>query len=621
MPAVLEALVGLFGSPIALAGLMAGTLAGLLAGLTPGVNGRAGLMLVTPIAIGFGPSGGAVFLIAFHSVVHTSGAIPAILLGTPTSSSEAATAIDGHALTRRGEAARAIGATLSASAFGGIVGALFLFLAAPLALALVSHIGAPEVAALSALGLMSIAALSGGWLAGGLMAVALGVLIACVGLDPFSGTPRLTFGQLGLWDGVNAAALVTGLFVVPELCVREAAVAPSTAPVAKLGGVIRGCLEVVEHRWLLLRSSIIGVVVGFVPGLGASAAVWIAYGHARQTHTSPVPYGEGAIAGVIAPEAANNSKEGGSLAPTLFLGIPGSSGMGILLAAFATLGIEVGPRMLAKAPEFVFLLGWSNIASNLLAVPICLALAPAMARFASLRRDQVVPVALAAALAATALTQPGMSALIQLVAFSALGLLLKGANVARAPLLLGFVLTPGLELSLVRSSMVYGWNALSRPGVLIILGLAAIIILAAAWTRRRPGRPTERETGARLTPAAIVLTAGASALAVGLATTLPSTAAGMLYVAGGLGLVSAALAAARVWPHWKAAPRAETPDGPTLALFAAALGVAGLISLPLAAGALVCSALVLKARVGYLKAALAAVLTAGVVLGLEMLQP
>ncbi|WP_310541195.1 tripartite tricarboxylate transporter permease [Phenylobacterium sp.] len=621
MSDVLGALTGLLGSPFVLGGLVAGTFAGLLAGLTPGVNGRAGMMLVTPIAIGFGPSAGAVFLIAFHSVVHTSGAIPAILLGTPTSSTEAATAIDGYAMTRRGEGARAIGATLSASAFGGLVGAVFLFLAAPLALALIPHIAAPEVTALSALGLLSIAALSGGWLAGGLMAAALGVLIACVGIDPFSGAPRFTFGHLGLWDGVNAAALVTGLFVVPELCAREPEAHAPAPPAAKLSGVLRGCLEVVEHSWLLLRSSIIGVVVGFIPGLGASAAVWMAYGHARQTHPSAIPYGEGAIAGVIAPEAANNSKEGGSLVPTLFLGIPGSSGMGILLAAFATLGVEVGPRMLTKTPEFVFLLGWTNIASNLLAVPLCLALAPAMARFATVRRDQVVPVALAAALAATSLTQPGLSALVQLVAFSGLGLLLKGANIARAPLLLGFVLAPGLELGLVRSSMVYGWDALTRPGVLVILGLATAIFLMAGWTRLRAARPAERETGTRLTPAAIALTGAASVSALGVATTLAPMAGGVIQVAGGIGLFSAALAALRVWPHWTTAPRAEAPDGPTLALFAVALIIAWLVSLPLAAGALVCAALVLRAGVGYLTAAITAALSAAAILGLEMLQP
>nr|QQZ52157.1 tripartite tricarboxylate transporter permease [Phenylobacterium glaciei] len=132
--------------------------------------------------------------------------------------------------------------------------------------------------------------------------------------------------------------------------------------------------------------------------------------------------------------------------------------MGILLAAFITLGVEVGPRMLTRSPEFVFLMGWANIGSNLLALPLCFVFAPLMARFASLQRRAVVPVALAAALAATALTDAGALTVIQLAVFSGLGLLLKSANLPRAPLVLGYVLGPGLESGLIRSAEVYGWG-------------------------------------------------------------------------------------------------------------------------------------------------------------------
>ncbi|WP_421932513.1 tripartite tricarboxylate transporter permease [Phenylobacterium sp.] len=616
----LEALAGLAGSPAGLGGLLAGTLAGLLAGLTPGVSGRAGLLLVTPIALSLGPSAGAVFLIAFHSVVHTSGSIPAILLGAPTSAAEAATAIDGYAMARRGEAARAIGATLSASAFGGLVGALVLFLAVPAAMALIVHFGTPEIAALSALGLISIAALSGGWLSAGLMVAVLGVLIAAVGIDPFSGAPRLTFGLLDLWDGVSPAALVTGLFVAPELAARETASAAGRPQQTHLGAVLAGCAESFTHFWLMLRSSLIGVAVGLVPGLGASAAVWIAYGHARQTHASEIPYGEGAIAGVIAPEAANNSKEGGSLIPTLFLGIPASSGMGILLAAFATLGVEVGPKMLTKTPEFVFLLGWSNILSNLLAAPLCLLLAPAMARFATIRRAQVVPLALAAAMAATVLTGHGISTLAQLALFSGLGLLLKGANLPRAPLLLGFVLGPGLESGLVRSGMVYGWQALTRPGVLIILALAAAIIFASSRARREPAAHG-REAGTTLLTPAMCLVGGLCVLALATAVTLPPTASAILYVAAGIGLAATAVTALRYWPHRAAATAPAASDRLILTLFLGALAVTAAINLPVGVAALVFAALVTRGGVGYVSAGLIALAAAGAALGLETLTP
>jgi TctA family transporter len=612
-----EAFSDLAGSPLTLAGLLLGTLAGLLAGLTPGVSGRAGLVLVIPVAVALGPSAGAVFLIAFHSVVHTSGSIPAILLGAPTSSAEAATAIDGHAMARKGQGARATGATLAASAIGGLVGALFLFLAVPAALSLIAHIGTPEIAALSALGLLSISALAGGRLAAGLMTAALGLLIGAVGVDPFTGSERFTFGSLDLWDGVNAAALVTGLFVVPELLERTRETPPARAADAGIGGVIAGCMEVWRHRWLALRSSVIGVLVGLVPGMGVSAAVWIAYGHARQSHPSDVPYGEGAVAGVIAPEAANNSKEGGALVPTLFLGIPASTGMGILLAGFATLGIELGPRLLTSRPEFIFLMGWSNVLSNLIAVPICLVLAPAMARFSTLRRELVIPVALAAALTATVLTAPGPAVLIQLALFTALGLLLKAADLPRAPLLLGFVLGPGLESGLVRSAMVYGWPALQRPGVLILIGLAALILILSL--RRPPPDQVEREkgVGVMLPPVAgLIGLLSLGAVLVGLRLSL--SAAMILYLGAAIALIAGGVTVMRLMRRKGMAEPVEAPDWTGLLLFGGALAMSA-ISLPAAAAIFVTLGLAVRAGLGYARAGAVGLAVALAVTGLETL--
>jgi putative tricarboxylic transport membrane protein len=433
-------------SPGALAlALLLGAFGGLVAGLTPGVSGRAGLLLVTPVAIGMGPVAGAAFLIAFHSVVHTSGSVPAILLGAPTSAAEAATVIDGYAMTRKGEGGRAIGAALAASVVGGIIGALLLLALAPVALSAARYLGSPEIAAISILGLLSISALAGGSMAAGLLTASLGLVVAAIGLDPITGAARFTGGLAQLSDGISAAALVTGLFVVPELVARHTAstATPPAAADSDFRAVITGFRETLTHRWLLLRTSVISAVVGMAPGLGAAVAVWIAYGHARQTEPSVVPYGEGAIAGVIAPEAANNAKEGGSLAPTLFFGVPGSSGMGILLAAFMVMGVEVGPRMLTNTPEFVYLLGLTIIAANLIAAPMCLMLLRAMARFATIRPEVVAPVALTAGVTASLLTEPGVATLAMVAIFSLLGLLLKAGGLPRAPLLLGFVLAPG----------------------------------------------------------------------------------------------------------------------------------------------------------------------------------
>lgn len=598
------------GAPSTLGGLLLGTLGGLLAGLAPGVSGRIGLLVVMPVALWLGPVAGAVFLVAFHSVVHTSGSIPAILLGAPTSAAEAATVIDGYALARRGEGARAIGATLAASGTGGVIGALLLLALAPLALGAARVIGAPEIALLSLLGLLSISALSGGRMAGGLMLAALGVVAATVGVDPFSAHERFTFGRLELADGLNAAAVVTGLFVAPELT----SAARADGPAAQLRGgdlkaVLAGFVEALRLRWLLLRASLIGAVVGMAPGLGASVAVWLAYGHARQTHPSEVPYGEGALAGVVAPEAANNSKEGGALVPTLLLGVPSSSGMGILLAIFTVLGVQVGPLLLQRDPGFIYLMGLTNIGSNLLAVPVCLLLAPLMARLCLVRREQLAPVALALAAVATLLTGPGVSTLLTIAAFSLFGILLKAAGLPRAPLLLGFVLTPGLENAGIRAAMIHGWGALQRPGVIVILLLAAGVLAYVLAARRRAPAAAAEPAGGRTPALAAALLSGAVLLAaLLLALSLPEPAAGLPIVAAvvGLGAATVSLSAALRAPR----PEARTTgvDLRLLGLFLAALALAA-ASPPLAAAALVLAALGWLGRTGWLQAAAAALPT------------
>lgn len=581
--------------------LVAGTIGGLLAGLTPGINGRVGLMLATPIALGLGMIPGAVFLVAFHSVVHTSGSVPAILLGMPTSVTEAATVIDGYAMTRKGEGARAIGITVGSSMVGGVIGALVLLGLAPVALAAARYFGAPEMAALSLLGLLSIAALSGGSMAGGLMSAALGVLIAAVGLDMFSGVPRFTFGSLELLDGVNAAAVVTGMFIVPEMVLRPGAGAAPTHTATQLDAVWAGVLQTLNHRWLLLRASLLGALVGMVPGLGASVAVWLAYGHARQTEPSDTPYGEGAAAGIIAPEAANNSKEGGALAPALFFGVPSSSGMGILLAAFIVLGVEVGPRMLARDPGFVYLMGLTNIASNILAVPVCILLAPVMARFAFIRAEIVGPAALAAGVAAAALTAPGPETLGMIALFSLLGLVLKGADIPRAPLLLGFVLAPNLESGVVRSVMVHGWSALSRPGVLTILVIAVAIALPMILRRRaKETEVAKPETRTPFRPFAIALLAMILLTAIlGLAGA-PLTARLLPTSAAAIGLGAAGLTAWRLWAIRRIEPSpAPAFDLRLLGLLVTMLGLSIWAGLPIAVALFIFATLRLGAKVSY----------------------
>lgn len=601
-------LAGNTASPsLAMLALVAGTACGLAAGLMPGVSGRAGLVLVTPIAVGLGPIAGAMFLVAFHSVVHTSGSVPAILLGAPTSAAEAATVIDGYAMTRKGEAARAVGASLAASAIGGVIGAVILLTLAPAALGIARYIGGPELAGLAALGLLSISALSGGGLAGGLMTACMGMIVASIGVTSYSGTERFTLGLPELSDGINVATIVTGLFVVPELVAAHWERMPAESQRLGRHPVLRGFVETLGHRWLLLRTSLLSAIIGMMPGMGAGVAVWIAYGHARQTEPSPVPYGEGAIAGVIAPEAANNAKEGGALAPTLFFGIPSSSGMGILMAAFILIGVEVGPRLLTADPQFIYLMGATNIVANILAVPLCLLVLPAMIRLAAIRGEAVAPVALAAGIVATWLTEPLGITLVMIAIFSLVGLLLKSAGLPRAPLLLGFVLAPSIESGVVRSSMIHGLDSFTRPGLLLIIAVALAVVLPPMFRRkaaadRAPPKPPSAMLAVAVFLAAATMMLGmfGTADAPPLARLLPGMAASLGLVA----TIAAAwpLVARRPW-HW---PVDDRPDAVLLAMLGLFLTALAFVMTPIAAALFVFAALLLRARVGWFRAAITA---------------
>ncbi len=574
----------------------------------PGLSGRVGLILFMPLALTLDPLVGAVFLIAMHSVVHTSGSIPAILFGVPTSASESATVVDGFPMMRQGRGGEAVGATIAASAVGGVLGAVALIAFVPLARPIIEIFGSAEVAVMGVIGIASIAALAGKSLARGLAVAALGVLASTVGVDHMTATQRFTFHRLELWDGLTLAAAVTGLFVVPEMLLGRGGPPLSAGGVqVRLRHVLAGCRETFRHGWLLVRASAIGIFVGFVPGVGASVAVWLAYGHAVQTVRSKVPFGEGAVAGVIAAEAANNSKEGGSLAPTLLFGVPGTSGMGILLGAFLMMGIQVGPRMATVQSGFVDTMAFTILLANLLAVPLCLALTPSMTRFAAVRREVVLPFALVAAVLATLATQPSVSTLCEIALFGCLGLGLTAAGWPRAPFVLGFVMGPLLESALSRAVAVYGWSLFERPGVLALLAIAVIVVWYAQHRLRRADRKLPAGTGPALPLTLPLLLLFAVALVTAIA--FPWQAALLPLVASAVGLL--ALAGVLLGSLRRVPVRRGEPPRMAWNLAAALVGfflLTPLLGVPLAAACYAAVMMRLQARLSWLKVALAAVL-------------
>ena len=480
---ILSALQSLFSLHL-LPAVLLGVSLGFVAGIVPGIGGRIGLLLALPLALLFDPVGGAVFLIALHAVVHTSGSITPIAYGLPTSASEAATALDGFQLQRQGKGAEALGASLSASSVGGVLGALVFMAAAPVVRPIVTSLGAPEFLVLSLLGLALVSSLSDRQPSAGLAVAALGVLASTVGIDALTAQARFTFGRLELWDGLDTIAVVGGLFVIPEMLALAGGKDDKRLPatVAELPRMLSGMAEAFRHKMIMLRSTVIGIIVGIMPGAGSSIAVWIAYADASARQSGGVPFGEGAIAGVVAPEAANNAKEGGALIPTIFLGIPGSSSMAILLGGFAMLGLDVGPSMLTTQLPTAMTFAWTVILANLLTIPLFLLVVPHLVRFTGLRPKAIAAFALVAVVTAALGTATDVFDPLQFAAGGVLGVALYLAGLPRAPFLLGFVMGPMVENSLSKTMQVFGPEAILRPGVLI-LGAALLVVL---WRLRRP---------------------------------------------------------------------------------------------------------------------------------------
>jgi TctA family transporter len=419
------------------------------------------------------------FLLGMLSVTHTTGDITSILFGIPGEPTSAATIVDGHAMAKRGEAGRALGAAMMSSLVGAVFGALVLGLAIPLVRPLVLAFGSPEFFMLTVLGITFVAALSGEALLPGLIAGGLGLWLATIGLDPISGTQRYTFGQLFLWDGIGLIPVTIGFYAIPELvdlAVHRSSIAQVGA--AKVGGVWDGVRDTFRHWLLVLRCSAVGTFVSIIPGLGAATTQWLAYAHAVQSSPDRGRFGKGAVEGVLGPGAANNSTLGGSLVTTVAFGVPASVSTAILMGAFVIQGLVPGPAMLAPAPRghlaVTLAMVWTIVIANLITVAVCLAFMGQLARITRIRGTLLVPVILTLVYVGAFAEKNVFQDLWIVLLFGALGLCMVRLGWPRPPVLLGLVLGPLAENRLFLATGSYGLGWLLRPGVLLLLGLVVV---------------------------------------------------------------------------------------------------------------------------------------------------
>ena len=468
--------------------MLLGVFIGSLVGFLPGIGGPTTLAIMLPfVMVMKDPVPVIALLVGMDAVGNTASSFTSILISVPGSAGSQATILDGYPMAKRGEAARALSASFMASLIGGLLGPLILLASLPFLRPLVLAFGSPEFFVLTLWGIAMVGVLSGNAPVKGLIAGILGVLIATVGLDIKSGVERFSFGEPYLWDGISLIIVALGIFGVPE-CIDLASRKSSIAETHELGsGFKQGILDVFQNMWLTVRSSAIGIWVGFLPGLGSSVADWFAYAHAVQTEKNKQSFGKGDVRGVIAPEASNNSKEAGSYIPTLAFGIPGGTSTALILVAFTAVGINPGPDMLTTQLPLTFAIIWTLTLSNIIAVILCMAFAKPIAKCCFFPFYTIVPLILVFVFIGAFAAHFNDYDLVLLLVFSALGFVMRRHGWPRAPLLLGVVLGTKMELYLWLSYTRFGTEWLLRPGVIILFILVFVSVLYPILQNRRRG--------------------------------------------------------------------------------------------------------------------------------------
>jgi len=435
-----------------------GTIIGLIMGVIPGLTSIVSMALALPFIFGARAEVALPLMAAMATSSVTAGSMTAILLNIPGTPPNAATLIDGFPMTQKGEGARAVGAALSSSCLGGVLGVLMALALIPMVVAFTMAFGTPELWALVLLGIAFIGILGAGSVTKGLMSGLLGILISLIGFQANTGASRFTFGTTFLYDGISLIPFTLGLFALPEL------------------------IDLVH--WLFFRSNVVGFIIGVIPGIGGDAAVFVAYGQAVRTSKRPERFGTGIIEGVIAPEAANNAKEGGSLPCTVAPGLPGSAAMAVLLGGFIAVGLVPGPGMLTEHLDLSFNLFLTTVIGNIIGATICFMLARYVIRIAYLSADYMFPLVSVFVLVGAFAHHEELLNIVVVFVVAILGYCMKKFGYSRPALLLGFILGYMFEKNLFISLEIYGAGFLIRPIVMVIL---ALVLLVSTYDLMRAG--------------------------------------------------------------------------------------------------------------------------------------
>lgn len=479
-------------TPTALLFILGGVVIGIVAGALPGLTPPIAIALTLPFTFGMDPTLALAALGGIYMAAEYSGSISAILLNTPGTAAAVCTAFDGYPLARQGRGQEALYLSIFASTVGGLFGVLVLFFFTPDLARLSLSFGNPEMFWIGVAGLSVVVCLAAKDLSRGMISVCLGLAIACVGEDSLTGEARFHFNSADMEAGIALVPALLGFFSISQMLSLLGERSSSIADVAPQKNVLWKTLRYIFVKpWLLLRSCLIGVLVGVLPGAGASVASLIAYSEAKRTSSQPEAFGSGAPEGIIAAESANNAMVGGSLVPLLAFGIPGSAAAAVLFGALTMNGLIAGPQLFIERPEVAY----GFMVSFLPTLAFMLLIGAVGARwFAAILKAKtkyIIPAVLVLTIIGSYSVRNSLFDVWVTAACGLLGFFMLQLRFSMGPVVLGIILGPMIEFNLRRSLLIARSHDsilsyfFTRPISIVLMLITALLIILPLWRQHR----------------------------------------------------------------------------------------------------------------------------------------
>ena len=480
-------------TPMNLMWCFIGCFFGTVIGILPGLGPAATIAMLLPLTFQMEPTSALIMLGGIYYGSKYGGSTTSILLNVPGESASVVTCLDGYEMAKKGRGGPALGIAAIASFVAGTLGVIGLMLIAPPLAKFGLSFSSPEYFGLMALGLAMVVLLAGESMVKALLSMLVGLWIAGMGTDLFTSTSRFTFGSAELLDGIDFVVVAIGIFALGEvLSNMETKGAAQIVPVPKgLRNLMPSWQDLKDCRFAFLNGSVVGFIIGVLPGAGSTIASFISYGIEKSLSKHPQKFGTGIPEGVAAPEGANNAETGGALVPMLTLGIPGSGTTAILLAALILWGLKPGPLMIQENPQLFWGLVASMYIGNVMLLVLNLPLVPLFAQILRLPTYVLFPVIFGISIIGVYNVSTSLFDVWMLAGFGLVGYLMRRLDYPSAPLILGLVLGDAMERALRQSLMMSQGDLsilVSRPISAVMIGLTVLILIAPIFRRANAWR-------------------------------------------------------------------------------------------------------------------------------------